>query len=69
MAGYCFKQALPPSNSKHFHRLPPDSGLDSTDGLCHPSRAFEQATNHLQPTGLLSTNLKPEPNSTTHARA
>ncbi|KAG0141521.1 hypothetical protein CROQUDRAFT_98667 [Cronartium quercuum f. sp. fusiforme G11] len=43
--------------------FPPTSTTvpDSTNGLCHPSRAFGQAFNHLQPTRLLSTNLKPEP--------
>ncbi|KAG0150319.1 hypothetical protein CROQUDRAFT_104418 [Cronartium quercuum f. sp. fusiforme G11] len=43
--------------------FPPTSGTvpDSTNNLCHPSRAFEQAFNHLQPTRLLLTNLKPEP--------
>ncbi|KAG0151487.1 hypothetical protein CROQUDRAFT_86914 [Cronartium quercuum f. sp. fusiforme G11] len=42
---------------------------DSTNNLCHPSRAFKPSFNHLQPTRLQSTNLEPEPDSTTQARA
>ncbi|KAG0145447.1 hypothetical protein CROQUDRAFT_93810 [Cronartium quercuum f. sp. fusiforme G11] len=51
--------------------FPPISGTvpDSTNNLCHPSRAFEPSFNHLQPTRLRSTNLEPEPDSATQARA
>ncbi|KAG0141522.1 hypothetical protein CROQUDRAFT_98668 [Cronartium quercuum f. sp. fusiforme G11] len=51
------------SQKKLENPFPPTSTTvpDSTNGLCHPSRAFGQAFNHLQPTRLLSTNLKPEP--------
>ncbi|KAG0147865.1 hypothetical protein CROQUDRAFT_106197 [Cronartium quercuum f. sp. fusiforme G11] len=51
--------------------FPPISGTvpDSTNNLCHPSRAFEPSFNHLQPTHLRSTNLEPEPDSATQARA
>ncbi|KAG0150345.1 hypothetical protein CROQUDRAFT_88140 [Cronartium quercuum f. sp. fusiforme G11] len=49
---------------------PPTSGTvpDSTNNLCHPSRAFKPSFNHLQPTRLLSTVDHPEPGSTTKAR-
>ncbi|KAG0147967.1 hypothetical protein CROQUDRAFT_90914 [Cronartium quercuum f. sp. fusiforme G11] len=51
--------------------FPPTSGTvpDSTNNLCQPSQAFEPSFNHLQPTCLLSTNLKPEPDSATQAQA